>query len=74
VHELRRRAEVAEAVAHERGEALEAERMALRMLTAGTVTTAMTATVGERSTETVAEKPETPSELKKQTFWNRLWG
>ena len=89
VGEWRRRAEVAEARAEERGRALDAlrvanetERMALRMLTAGTSTTPLTQPAqeptppAERAAPTPAAPPSTsPSEeLPRKGFFSRVMG
>ena len=76
--ELRFRAEKAEAIAQERGSALEAERMALRMLTTGPPTAP--AEPGPESTPVPVSPPPAPEqtgpgpEPVRQSWWRRTFG
>ena len=68
----RERRQSAEAIAGERAEALEAERMALRMLTAGPAPTAPT------TTTTTPERPppleQATPEPERRSWWRRTFG
>jgi DNA-binding protein H-NS len=71
------RQRAAEAVAHERGEALEDVRTAMRMLTAGPTTT--TTTAPETAPEAApgppeSERPAQRHAAPRRTWWNRFTG
>lgn len=76
--ELRFRAEKAEAIAQERGSALEAERMALRMLTTGPPTAP--AEPDPEPTPAPASQPPAPEQTGpetgpvRQSWWRRTFG
>ena len=76
--ELRFRAEKAEAIAQERGSALEAERMALRMLTTGPVTAPAEPdpepTPAPVSPPPASEQTGPGPEPVRQSWWRRTFG
>lgn len=78
--ELRFRAEKAEAIAQERGSALEAERMALRMLTTGPATAPAEPGPGSApdpvpaSPPPAAEQADPEPEPVRQSWWRRTFG
>lgn len=74
--ELRFRAEKAEAIAQERGSALEAERMALRMLTTGppTAPAEPEPTPAPVSPPPAPEQTDPEPEPVRQSWWRRTFG
>ena len=76
--ELRFRAEKAEAIAQERGSALEAERMALRMLTTGPATPPAEPDPGpapmSASQPPASEQTDPEPEPVRQSWWRRTFG
>lgn len=72
--ELRHRAELAEAIARERAEALNAERMALRMITAGSSSSASSVESTEPQAPSTPHKTPEATSFSRGSWWKRTFG